>query len=97
MPTHKSMSTIQYTIRGVPPEIDAKLRRLARLKNRSLNQIVLEQLSSNNLNLPKRSTNIVKSKVNTDFDDLFGSITPLEPEVEAALISQRVVNFKDWQ
>ena len=91
------MPTIQYTIRGVPPEIDAKLRRLASLRNQSLNQVVIEQLSSNKLNSPKRSTHIVKAKVNTDFDDLFGSITPLEPEVEAALSSQRVVNPKDWQ
>jgi hypothetical protein len=91
------MSNIQYTIRGIPPEIDAKLRRLASLRNQSLNQVVLEQLSSDKLNSPKRSTHIVKSKVNTDFDDLFGSITPLEPKVEAALGSQRVVNPKDWQ
>lgn len=91
------MPTIQYTIRGVPPEIDAKLRRLASLRNQSLNQVVIEQLSSNKLNLPKRSTHLVKPKVNTDFDDLFGSITPLEPDVEAALSSQRVMNPKDWQ
>ena len=90
------MSTIQYTIRGVPPEIDTKLRRLASLRNQSLNKIVLEQLSSN-LTSSKRPTHIVKSKVNTDFDDLFGNITPLEPEVEAALSSQRLVNHKDWK
>lgn len=91
------MSTIQYTIRGIPPEIDAKLRRLASLKNQSLNQVVLEQLSSNKLNSPKKSNSVVKPKLNTDFDDLFASITPLEPEVEVALISQRVVNSQDWR
>lgn len=91
------MSTIQYTIRGIPPETDAKLRRLARLRKQSLNQVVLEQLSSDKLNSSKKSTHIAKSKVNTDFDDLFGSITPLEPEVEAALSSQRMMNPKDWQ
>lgn len=91
------MSTIQYTIRGVPPDIDAKLRRIASLRNQSLNQVVLEKLSSKEMNSPKRSTHIVKFRVNTDFDDLFGSITPLEPDVESALRSQRVVNPKDWQ
>ncbi len=91
------MSTIQYTIRGVPPEIDSKLRRLARLRNQSLNQVVLEQLSSDRLDAPKKSKHIAKTKVNTDFDDLFGNITPLEPEVEAALNSQRIVSPKDWQ
>lgn len=91
------MSTIQYTIRGIPPEIDAKLRRLASLRNQSLNQVVLEQLSYNKFNSTKMPTHILKSKVNTDFDDLFGNITPLEPEVEAAIRSQRVVNSKDWR
>jgi hypothetical protein len=90
------MSNIQYTIRGVPPEIDTKLRRLANLRNKSLNQIVLEKLASNTSNLPKKSLHFTKPKVNTDFDDLFGRITPLEPEVEATLSSQRVVNPKDW-
>ena len=91
------MSTIQYTIRGIPPEIDAKLRRLANLRNQSLNQVVLEQLSSNKkIASNKQSTRIIKSKVNTDFDDLFGNITPFEPEVEAALNSQRAANPKDW-
>jgi hypothetical protein len=85
------MSSIQYTIRGVPLEVDAKLRRLASLRKQSLNQVVLEQLSSN------KSTSITKSKINTDFDDLFGKITPLEPEVVAALGAQREVNPKDWQ
>jgi len=91
------MSTIQYTIRGIPPEIDARLRRLAKLRNQSLNQVVLEQLSANKSNSLKKSTLIAKPKVNTDFDDLFGNITPLEPEVEAAISSQRVVNPKDWR
>jgi hypothetical protein len=91
------MSTIQYTIRGVTPEVDARLRRLASLRNQSLNQVVLERLSSNELNSPKKSHHIVKSKANTDFDDLFGSITPLESDVEAALSSQRAVNPRDWQ
>ncbi|HVC35867.1 MAG TPA: hypothetical protein VNE40_00250 [Candidatus Dormibacteraeota bacterium] len=91
------MSTIQYTIRGVPSEVDSKLRRLANLRSQSLNQVVLEQLSSNKVNSPQKSTDITKSKVNTDFDDLFGTITPLEPEVEAALSSQRAVRPKDWQ
>jgi hypothetical protein len=91
------MSTIQYTIRGVPPEIDTKLRRLASLRNQSLNQIVLDKLASSVSGLSKKSLHLTKPKINTDFDDLFGKITPLEPEVEAALSSQRVVNPKDWR
>ena len=91
------MSTIQYTIRGIPPETDAKLRRLANLKNQSLNQVVLEQLSSDKkIASTKQSTRIIKPKVNTDFDDLFGNIAPFEPEVETALSSQRAANPKDW-
>lgn len=91
------MSTIQYTIRGIPPEIDAKLRRIARLRNQSLNQVVLEKIASNTSGFPKKSLRVTKPKVNTDFDDLFGKITPLEVEVEEALSSQRIVSAKDWR
>lgn len=91
------MSNIQYTIRGVPSKVDAKLRRIARLRGKSLNQVVLEHLSYNTEISKKDTPPKRKAKANSDFDSLFSSITPLEPEVEMALKSQRVVNPKDWQ
>lgn len=90
------MSNIQYTIRGVPSKIDSRLRRIARLRGQSLNQVVLEQLSYNP-DATKKSRAPKKATSNSDFDSLFNHITPLEPEVESTLKSQRLVNPKDWQ
>jgi hypothetical protein len=39
-------SPVQYTIRGVPPEVDCELRRRARDKKISLNQLLVEELRS---------------------------------------------------
>ncbi|HUD06588.1 MAG TPA: hypothetical protein VMR34_01755 [Candidatus Saccharimonadales bacterium] len=91
------MSTIQYTIRGIPVEVDARLRRLARLRGQSLNQVVVDYLATQSTPATKQPPHTKKPSLNTDFDDLFGKITPLEPKVEAALRAQRIVNPKDWQ
>lgn len=96
MPTINSMATIQYTIRGIPAQVDTRLRRLARLRGQSLNQIVVEQLAAQPATTTRPSTLPKKPSINTEFDDLFGMMTPLEPAVEAALSAQRIVNPKDW-
>jgi hypothetical protein len=38
------MGSIQYTVRGVPPELDAELRREARATGKTLNGLVVETL-----------------------------------------------------
>ncbi len=38
------MSSIQYTVRGVPPGLDAELRREARSTGKTLNALVVETL-----------------------------------------------------
>lgn len=38
------MSSIQYTVRGVPPELDSELRREARTAGKTLNAVVVETL-----------------------------------------------------
>jgi hypothetical protein len=40
----EGMSGIQYTVRGVPEQLDAELRREARATGRSLNALVVETL-----------------------------------------------------
>lgn len=45
------MDGIQYTIRGVPPELDQKLRDESRRTGRSINAIVVETLAR--VKLPK--------------------------------------------
>jgi hypothetical protein len=39
------MGSIQYTVRGVPSDVDSELRREARATGRTLNAIVLETLA----------------------------------------------------
>jgi hypothetical protein len=38
------MNSIQYTVRGVPAELDAELRREARTTGKTLNSLVVETL-----------------------------------------------------
>jgi hypothetical protein len=38
------MNSIQYTVRGVPPELDAELRREAHMTGKTLNSLVVETL-----------------------------------------------------
>lgn len=38
------MKSIQYTIRNVPPATDRRLRKLAKISGKSLNQVVIDSL-----------------------------------------------------
>ncbi|MGO9763688.1 MAG: hypothetical protein ACLPUT_15040 [Solirubrobacteraceae bacterium] len=38
------MNSIQYTVRGIPPDLDAELRREAQTTGKTLNALVLETL-----------------------------------------------------
>ena len=40
------MQAKQYTVRNIPPEVDRGLRKRAMLTGKSLNRIIIEQLSS---------------------------------------------------
>ena len=42
----KQAESVQYTIRGVPREVDYALRRRAAQRKLSLNQVILEELSA---------------------------------------------------
>ena len=39
------MKNRQYTIRRVPPQVDEALRRKAKLKGKSLNQVIIDSLA----------------------------------------------------
>jgi hypothetical protein len=41
---HAGMNSIQYTVRGVPPDLDAELRREAQTTGKTLNALVVETL-----------------------------------------------------
>jgi len=61
------MSSLQYTVRGVPTELDAELRREARETGKSLNALVLETLEQ--AKLPARPV------VHDDLDWFVGAVT----------------------
>ena len=77
---------IQYTIRGVPREIDAILRRKAAQRAQSLNQVILDELAA--------ATGGRKPKA--DFSDLVGRWTP-DPAFDEIIASQRQIDLEKWK
>ena len=73
----EGMSSIQYTVRGVSPDLDAKLRREARTTGKTLNALVVETLEQ--AKLPSASV------VHDDLDWFIGNSPGDEGEQEAAL------------
>ena len=70
------MSSIQYTVRGVPPELDATLRREARASGKTLNALVVETLE--HAKLPGEA-------MHDDLDWFIGGALASEEEMDAAL------------
>lgn len=70
------MSSIQYTIRGVPPALDAELRQEARTSGKTLNTVVVETLE--HAKLPDVAV------VHDDLDWFIGSLPPDDQASEEA-------------
>jgi len=70
------MSRIQYTVRGVPEDLDSQLRREARASGKTLNALVLETLSE--AKLPASQT------IHDDLDWFLGSGPRSDHEFSAA-------------
>lgn len=79
---------MQYTLRKVPPSLDAVLRRRAAEERKSLNQVVLEALMRNF----GIDAGPVKQR---DLDDIAGSCV-FGSEVEKVLEEQRTVEAELW-
>lgn len=78
--------TVQYTVRGVPNEVDAALRRTAARSGKSLNQVILDEL-----------THAAAGKtVYADFSDLVGRWTPDEA-FDETIASQRQIDWDKWK
>jgi hypothetical protein len=77
---------VQYTVRGIPPDVDRALRRKAAQRKQSLNRIVIEELTAATTGARKRA----------DFGDLVGKWTP-DPEFDAILASLRRIDLKKWK
>ena len=77
---------VQYTIRGVPPDVDRALREKAAQLKRSLNQIVVEELTRATIGRSRRS----------DFSGLVGQWTP-DPAFDEVIASQRQIDWENWK
>jgi hypothetical protein len=79
----------QYTIRGIPANIDRILRDKAKRQHKSLNQIALEALI-------KEAGGIGEPKDNHDLDAFFGSWVN-DSDVDDALVAQRQIDEGLWK
>ncbi|TAN24409.1 MAG: hypothetical protein EPN33_01195 [Acidobacteria bacterium] len=77
---------VQYTIRGVPAEVDRILRRRAADRRQSLNQVIVNELTA--------ATNGAKKYA--DFTDLVGKWVG-DPEFDAIMADQRRIDWEMWR
>ena len=77
---------VQYTVRGVPQEVDRALRRKAAKRNLSLNQIIVEELTAATTGVRKRA----------DFHDVTGKWKP-DPDFDEIIATQRQIDPDKWK
>lgn len=77
---------IQYTVRGIPQEVDRALRKKAAKRKLSLNQIIVEELSAATTGLRKRA----------NFDDVVGQWAP-DPAFDEIIATQRRIDPEKWK
>ena len=82
----KQARDIQYTVRGIPQEVDRVLRRTAAQRKLSLNQIVVEELTAGTIGARKRA----------DFHDVAGEWT-LDPAFDEIIAAQRQIDLDRWK
>ena len=77
---------VQYTIRGIPPEVDRALRKKAAQRKQSLNQVIVEELTNATTGHRKR----------VDFSDVVGQWTP-DTGFDGMIASQRHIDLDKWK
>lgn len=82
-------SRTQYTIRNVPKQLDAALRRRARIERKALNQVVLEAMAEG-LGLDRAPV------VHRSFADVLGK-APKDEALDEALADQRRIDPDLWR
>ena len=82
----KQAPLVQYTVRGVPREVDMALRRKAAKRKVSLNQMIVEELSEAATGARKRA----------DFSDLVGQWTP-DAAFDEILAAGRQIDRDKWK
>ncbi len=79
-------AAIQYTIRGIPREVDRVLRQKAARRKQSLNQVILEELT----------TAAIGGRRRADFSDVVGRWIP-DSAFDEILASQRRIDRDKWK
>jgi len=80
---------VQYTIRGIPTEIDKELRRRARTTGKSLNEVVIEALADG-LGL----SNVRRKR--RDLSDIVGTWVE-DKDFDNAIADQRRIDQEKWR
>jgi hypothetical protein len=78
--------SLQYTIRGVPEEVDRVLRQKAEQRGQSLNQTILNELT----------VATVGRTVKADFMDVTGDWIP-DAAFDEILAGQRQIDWDKWK
>lgn len=82
-------SRTQYTIRNVSKQLDAALRRRARIERKALNQVALEAMAEG-LGLERAAVR------HRSFADVVGK-APKDPALDEALADQRRIDPELWR
>lgn len=82
---------MQYTIRNIPKPLDQQMRKLASKGEKSLNQLVLDMLSS--------ALGLNTKSAKQDFDDLDFLIGTWreDPEAEKVFAEQNLLELDQWE
>jgi len=78
--------SVQYTIRGIPSEVDRMLRTKAARRKQSLNQVIVDELIAATIG----------RSVKADFSDLVGKWTP-DPAFDEMIAAQRQIDWDKWK
>jgi hypothetical protein len=81
-----SNSSVHYTIRGIPAEVDRILRLKAAQRKQSLNRVVLDELTRA----------LIGRTLKADFSDLVGKWKP-DPAFDEVIASQRRIDTDKWK
>ncbi|HEV8042317.1 MAG TPA: hypothetical protein VGP62_25805 [Bryobacteraceae bacterium] len=82
----KTQAAKQYTIRGIPREVDRALRQKAARQKRSLNQVIVDELTEATIGAKRK----------TDLSDVMGGWVP-DPEFDEVLATQRQIDWDKWK
>jgi hypothetical protein len=76
---------VQYTLRGIPREVDRALRQKAKQRKQSLNRVILDELTAA----------ATGRKARADFSDLVGQWVP-DKDFDDIIAAQRQIDPDKW-